>query len=206
MSAPDLPSQSSSENLEDRLRNDTADVEAAARHDIKEVGDELRHEANALAQEARGQVEQVTEQAKGLAEDQKQALVNQLDSVSASLDKVAGELEGKGESSAHYVRMVADGANKLTSTVRDNSVDDILAIAEDFGRKQPVAFMGAAALLGFAASRFVGASASRRAAENKGVAEARYSPSEESESYAADTPSPPRPSYTQSVGGSDAGL
>lgn len=205
MSAPDFPSQSSSKDLEDRLRNDAADVETTARHDIKEVGDELKHEANALAREARDQVEQVTEKAKGLAEEQKQALVNQLDGVSTSLDKVAGELEGKGESSAHYVRMVADGASRLTSTVRDNSVDDILAIAEEFGRKQPAAFMGVAALLGFAASRFVGASASRRAAENKPV-ESGDTPSEKSEVYAAETPTPSKQSYAQSVGGSDAGV
>ena len=57
--------------------------------------------------------------------------------------------------------MIADNAEKLSSLVRDNDVDQLLAIAQDFGRRQPVAFLGAAALLGFAASRFVTASAQR---------------------------------------------
>jgi hypothetical protein len=58
--------------------------------------------------------------------------------------------------------MIADNAEKLSAAIRDNDVDQLLGMAQDFGRRQPVAFMGAAALLGFAASRFVTASAKRR--------------------------------------------
>ena len=46
--------------------------------------------------------------------------------------------------------------------MRNRDVDDLIAMAEDFGRRQPVAFMGAAALAGFLASRFLLASAKRR--------------------------------------------
>jgi ElaB/YqjD/DUF883 family membrane-anchored ribosome-binding protein len=208
MSAPDFPSQSAPGNkLEDRVRSDAADVMDTARHDLGEVGNELKQEAASIAEGARSQLEQATEKAKGMAEEQKQVLVDQLDGVSGSLDKVAGELEQKGESTAHYVRMVADGASKLTSTVRDNNVDDILAMAEDFGRKQPVVFMGAAALLGFVASRFMVASASRRS-ETAGQGTGQYQPPAAPNSYAANTVSPASntPSYAQSVGGNDAGI
>ena len=62
----------------------------------------------------------------------------------------------------HLVRdLLADGASRISETVRDNDVDAILSMAQDFGRKQPAAFVGAAALLGFAASRFLLASAKR---------------------------------------------
>jgi ElaB/YqjD/DUF883 family membrane-anchored ribosome-binding protein len=200
MSAPDFPSQSApSTDLEDRVRNDAGDLADTARRDLKDVGNELKHEAASIAEEA-------TQKAKGIAEEQKQVLVDQLDGVSNSLDKVAGELEDKGESSAHYLRMVADGASKLTSTVRDNNVDDMLAMAEDFGRKQPVAFMGAAALLGFVASRFMVASASRRAGHTDrprdNASQAVPRP------YSANTlnTSGGAPSYAQSVGGTDAGI
>ena len=87
---------------------------------------------------------------------------------------------------------VADGAAKLTTTVRDNDVDQILSMAQDFGRKQPAAFMGAAALLGFAASRFLLASASRRSDRQVSAAGSGH----RSEA----------PSYTQSAGGEDAGI
>jgi ElaB/YqjD/DUF883 family membrane-anchored ribosome-binding protein len=209
MTAPDFPSQSiTGTEAEDRIRRDAADLAETARSDLKSVGEELKQEAASIAEEARGQLEQTTDKAKGMVEEQKQVLVDQLDGVSSSLDKVAGELEVKGESSAQYVRMVADGASKLTSTVRDNNVDDILAMAEDFGRKQPVAFMGAAALLGFVASRFMVASASRRAEQATGSNASAYTPPAAPNSYAADTLSPSNgsPSYAQSVGGNDAGI
>lgn len=207
MSTPDFPSQpASGNNLEERVRTDATDLAETARHDLAGVADTVKQEAAAVGEEAKAQLAEVAEKAKGLAEEQKQVIVDQLDGVSSSLDKVAGELEEKGEDTAHYFRMVADGASKVTSTVRDNNVDEILAMAEDFGRKQPVAFMGAAALLGFVASRFLVASASRRAGA-AGQAAGRYQPPEATNSYAAGTVSRPSASgYTPSVGGNDAGI
>lgn len=208
MSAPDFPSQSlTGTEAEDTLRRDAADLADTARQDLADVADTVKQEAAAVGEEAKAQLAEVADKAKGMAEEQKQVLADQLDVVSSSLDRVAGELEEKGESTAHYVRMVADGATKLTSTVRDNNVDDILAMTEDFGRKQPVAFMGAAALLGFVASRFLVASASRRA-EAAGQDASQYRPPAATTSYAADTVNPPgtAPSYSQAVGGNDAGI
>jgi ElaB/YqjD/DUF883 family membrane-anchored ribosome-binding protein len=206
MSAPDFPSQSlTGTEAEDRVRRDAADLADTARHDLADVADTVKHEAAALGEEAKSQLAEVADKAKGMAEDQKEVIVNQLDGVSSSLDKVAGELEEKGESTAHYVRMVADGASKLTSTVRDNNVDEIMAMAEDFGRKQPVAFMGAAALLGFVASRFMVASASRRSTQ--APATGQYKPPVANNSYAAGTMSPSNtPSYNRPVGGNDVGI
>lgn len=205
MSAPDFPSQSvTGTEAEDRIRRDAADLADTARHDLGNVAEEVKHEAAALGEEAKAQLEKAAEKAKGMAEEQKQVIVDQLDGVTSSLDKVAGELEEQGESTARYVRMVADGATKLTSTVRDNNVDDILGMAEDFGRKQPVAFMGAAALLGFVASRFMVASASRRSAQPQ--PSGQYQPPVAPGSYAAGTVNRPDTTYPQTVGGNDAGI
>lgn len=132
-----------------------------ARTDLADLGEEVSQQAAALGEEAQAQVGELAEKAKGMAGEQKDLLASHLGGVSEALTKVAGELEGSNQAGGQYVRMVADGAERLTSTLRDNSVDDILAIAQDFGRKQPVAFLGLAALLGFAASRFVSASAHR---------------------------------------------
>jgi len=203
MSAPDFPSQSATgTELEDRVRRDAADLAETARTDLEGVVDEVKQEAASLGEEAKAQLAEATEKAKGMAAEQKDLLANQLSGVSSALGKVAGELENNGDGSAQYVRMIADSADKLTSTVRSNDVDDILAMAQDFGRKQPVAFMGAAALLGFVASRFVVASASRKAERSEG----RYEPPTAPGSYAAGTSPSTTPSYGQSVGGNDAGI
>jgi hypothetical protein len=158
--APDYPTDT--DLSPDRIRSDAAALTETAQADLSHLGDEVKQQAAAIGDEAMTQLEGVTEKAKGMAADQKDLLVAQLGGVSGALQKVAGELDNSGEAGSRYVRMLADGAEKLTSTVRDNDVDQIIGIAQDFGRKQPVAFMGAAALLGFVASRFVLASASRK--------------------------------------------
>ncbi|OEO28027.1 hypothetical protein VW23_006420 [Devosia insulae DS-56] len=158
--APDYPTDT--DLSPDRVRSDAAALTETAEADLGHLADEVKQQAAAIGDEAMTQLEGVTEKAKGLATDQKDLLVAQLGGVSGALQKVAGELDSSGEAGSRYVRMLADGADKLTSTVRDNDVDQIIGIAQDFGRKQPVAFMGAAALLGFVASRFVLASASRK--------------------------------------------
>ncbi len=158
--APDTPADT--DLSAERLRSDAAALTETAQADLTHLGDEVKQQAAAIGDEAMTQLEGATEKAKGIAADQKDLLVAQLGGVSGALQKVAGELDNSGEAGSRYVRMLADGADKLTSTVRDNDVDQIIGIAQDFGRKQPVAFMGAAALLGFVASRFVLASASRK--------------------------------------------
>jgi ElaB/YqjD/DUF883 family membrane-anchored ribosome-binding protein len=148
--------------MQDRTHSDAAALADTAQSDLTQLGDEVKQQATAIGDEAMTQLAGATEKAKGMAADQKDLLVDQLGGVSGALQKVAGELENNGEAGGRYVRMLADGADKLTSTVRNNDVDQIIGITQDFGRKQPVAFMGAAALLGFVASRFVMASASRK--------------------------------------------
>lgn len=207
MSAPDYPTVPSygSQSPE----NDTNDLVTTAQHDLATagdevkkqaaaIGDEVKQQAAALGEEAKAQVGEMAEKAKGIASEQKDLLAGHLGGVSEALQNAASELEGRQESGAQYVRMIADGADKLTSTLRDKDVDEILAIAQDFGRKQPAAFLGVAALLGFAASRFVMASASRPA----DTASSGQSMQSSAASSYVDTP----PDYSQTVGGRDAGL
>ena len=72
-----------------------------------------------------------------------------------------------------------DNAEKLSTSIRDNSIDELMSQAQDFGRRQPAVFLGAAALLGFAASRFLLASANRSnqtVPESEAEDEAGYMP------------------------------
>jgi ElaB/YqjD/DUF883 family membrane-anchored ribosome-binding protein len=192
MSAPEFPA-TPNHPAADQLRDDAAKLAETAQSDLAELGEEVKHQAAVLGKEAKAQIGEVAEKAKGLATEQKDLITGQLSGVSDALQKVASELEQQDQSSAQYIRMVADGAARLTSTVRNNDVDQILSMAQDFGRKQPVAFMGVAALLGFAASRFALASASRVNNTSKAMA-----------GTAGDGGT--SPTYAQSVGGEDAGI
>jgi len=197
MSSPDFPNSNDDLSL-DRVKTDASALADTAQADLSHIADEVKGQAAALGEEARSQLADVTDKAKGMAADQKDLLVDQLDGVTGALKKAAGDLESNGDAGGRYVRMLADGADKLVSTVRDNDVDQIIGIAQDFGRKQPVAFMGAAALLGFVASRFVMASASRKP-ETKPATDVP-APSYGTTSYGG------TPSYGQSAGGKDGGI
>ena len=146
---------------EETLRQDAQAVVETAKSEFDKVKEEATAQASSLVDEAKAQIADVTEKAKGLATEQKDLLAGQIGGVADAMERVATDLEGQNASSAQYARMIADGASRISSTVRDNDVDAILSMAQDFGRKQPAAFIGAAALLGFAASRFMLASAKR---------------------------------------------
>ncbi len=203
MSAPDYPTSVNTVPSGDKARDEAAKLTETARTDLNDLGEEVKQQAAALGEEAKAQIGQVADKAKGMATEQKNMFAGQLEGVSEALEKVAGELETRNDSTAHYARMVADGAQRLTRTVRENDVDDIFAMAQDFGRRQPVAFLGVAALLGFAASRFVTASAARRQTYGEGMTD--YS--ESTTTYGQGSSSTVGSSdYSRSVGGDDAGI
>ncbi|HWA19854.1 MAG TPA: hypothetical protein VG757_12735 [Devosia sp.] len=144
-----------------------ADANAAldeAKQAARNVADEATEQAGQFADQAKEQLAEATEKVKSMAGDQKELLAQQFGGVADAIEKVAVELEDNEAPAANYARMVADNATMLSEKLQNADVDELLGVAQDFGRKQPVAFMGAAALLGFAASRFLLASAKRQEA------------------------------------------
>ncbi|MGV3650302.1 MAG: hypothetical protein ACO1OK_02670 [Devosia sp.] len=146
-------------------RDFTAATETA-RQDLDAIKDKAAEDVRAIRHEAEARIGDATEKAKGFAEDQKGLAAGQIEGVAQALSRVAEELEGDDKGAiARYARDIAGGAERLSSNLRDKDVDQLMTMAQDFGRRQPVAFLGAAALIGFAASRFALASAHRSAPE-----------------------------------------
>jgi hypothetical protein len=150
--APDLAADANA--LVDEAKSAAGKVAEEAKEQVATLTDRAKHEVNAA-----------TDKARSIAADQKELLAEQVGGVADAMERAASDLEASNGASAHYARMIANNAEKLSSTIRDNNVDDLLGMAQEFGRKQPALFIGAAALLGFAASRFVMASAKRREEE-----------------------------------------
>lgn len=138
------------------------EVQSAAKAVVREAG----AQAGEIAEQAKAEISKATDTAREAATDQKRRIAAQVGGVAEAIGHAADELEGSNGEGARYARMIADNAQKLSSTLSEKSVDDLLGIAQDFGRKQPAAFIGAAALLGFAASRFVLASGERAKSSN----------------------------------------
>ena len=76
---------------------------------------------------------------------------------------IADELRAQGKDApANLAEQVAGQADRVGDYLKGASGDRILRDAEDFARRQPMLVAAAGLALGFAASRFLKASSSRR--------------------------------------------
>jgi len=146
----------------DTLKADASAVVDEARDVLGTINEEAGSQLSQVADRAKENLSEATLKVKGLAAEQKDLLATQIGGIADAMERVAADLEAQGSSGASYARTIADNASQLSTTVRDNDVDQIIAKTQTFGRQQPAAFLGAAALLGFAASRFLLASSKRR--------------------------------------------
>jgi hypothetical protein len=72
---------------------------------------------------------------------------------------IADSVSGDSPAVAEYVRGAGQKIDRLANDLRDKKVGDLLAMATEFGRSQPVMMMAGAALVGFALSRLIKAGA-----------------------------------------------
>jgi hypothetical protein len=75
----------------------------------------------------------------------------QTDDVRALIDKSATRL----------VEQANDGIRRMADTLRNKDLDQIVRDAESFARQRPAVFLGAAAVAGFLAVRFLKSSSQR---------------------------------------------
>ncbi|WP_297112917.1 nutrient deprivation-induced protein [uncultured Devosia sp.] len=148
--------------VEDRAKQDASGAAERVQSDLSKATDRAAEDAQALKHEAQAKVGEASEQAKSFAADQKDYAATQITGIASAISKVADELDGEQATTARYARDLAHSLDRFGKQVEGKSVDDLMGEAQRFGRTQPLAFLGAAALAGFMASRFAGASAHRR--------------------------------------------
>lgn len=146
-----------------QLKDDANAVVDQAQATVEAVKHEASEQISTLLDQSQEQLAEATHKAKSFATEQKDAAGNQLGGIADAISKVADELQsGDQQMVAGYARELAGGMKSVSDSVKTRNVDELIAMAEDLGRRQPLAFLGAAALAGFVASRFVLASAQRR--------------------------------------------
>lgn len=118
--------------------------------DVKEIGTEL---ASA-----------VRDSATSLFEEQRNRAADEIAAVGEALRQSARALDKSGGSVARYADQAAQHVGDFATTLRDRSWNEVAADVEDFGRRWPLVFMAAAVGVGFAAGRFLMASAARSSA------------------------------------------
>jgi hypothetical protein len=178
---------------------------------VREAGDELSataRAARAAVQERAGQLGEVArsslDDARSAVAEQSAAVkdqaVDEIARTARGLEAAAQELEGS-PLQQELLREASDGLKQISRAVSGKSVGAIVEDLSDFGRHNPVAYLGGAALAGFALARFARASAEDRAAGYGDDSAGRASVSDAPGILHGTTP--PRTATADSTGGSD---
>lgn len=84
------------------------------------------------------------------------------DRLAATLNRAADDGDGSDGLKTRVLGSVAQGLTQASEALRQRSVADLSSDVKEMAKRHPGAFMAAAALVGFAAARFVRSSAQRR--------------------------------------------
>jgi len=150
---------------------DGARQEAPAAGQVQEKAQDVAAQAQEKAQEVAGHAQEKGQQAATQAKDKLREQLDQRSSQAAEqvnqqasdLRAVSHSLREQGKDGpASAAGRLADYAEKAGGYLQEKDSDSLLADAEDLARRQPWAVAAGALALGFAASRFLKASSSKR--------------------------------------------
>jgi|GEM_PF-1755160 len=161
------PTTSGSADL-GQAREDLRAAAREARMAAGEAASSVKQEATATAenlkQEGAALLDTAKDRVEGLAEDTKQAGAERAQGLARAIHRAAEELERDSPQIARLVHDAAGSVDEVARAIRERNPRDMLRSAEDFARRQPLAFAGIAALAGFAVARFARSSAEHRRA------------------------------------------
>ena len=128
--------------------NDTA---SKVKDSIKDASGTVAAMAKDAGESAKAQVAAKADAAKG-------NLADEIDTTASALRKAASDMRD-GSPQGSTFSYLADGLADMAETVRGQDLSEVVTATGNFARRNPLAFLGGAALLGFAVTRFTKASA-----------------------------------------------
>ena len=124
---------------------------------VEEVKGHAKDAADTVSAMARDAAGTAKAKIAAKSEEAKDGLASEIHDTAAALRRAADEVRD-GSPQGSTFSMLANGLADMADSVKDQNVSDIVGAANSFARKNPIAFLGGAALLGFAVSRFAKAS------------------------------------------------
>lgn len=128
----------------------------------REAGKDAKQTAERLAEDARSTAEKLSGRARdevwSQAERARSGVASEVSGIADALHRAAEEMRS-GSPQERTFGQIAEGLADMSKTIRDRDVGQLAEDASDFARRNPIAFLGGAALAGFAAIRFAKASA-----------------------------------------------
>lgn len=130
----------------------------AAREEARSIGDEIREKgaeaAQAARETARSYAERAREEAYARGEYYRNYAADETGKVASALRRASQELSD-GSPQERLIAQIADNVADAAERMRGMSASDIARDTTEFARRHPAAFLGGAALVGFAAARFL---------------------------------------------------
>jgi hypothetical protein len=145
----------------DGPQDDKAGTRAASGSDLRQMAKDDLASVRHVAEDGMSKASAAASKA---ADEQKTYAADRVAGVATAIEKVGSELEGEQPELGRMTRQMGESVQRFAEDIKGRDLGEIAGMAEDFGRRQPLAFLGIAAIAGLAASRFIGASASRQSA------------------------------------------
>lgn len=126
-----------------------------AADDVRKAGADI---AGSMRDSARDAAGKISGDAANAAEQAQAGAADEFKDVASALRTAANEMRS-GSPQDRAFSQLADSFADVSDALRDMDVGEMLGKASDFARRNPMAFMGGAALVGFTAIRLAKASA-----------------------------------------------
>ena len=155
---PDASTASPSESLKS-----FSEQAISAGRDLKEKAsdlagnsaDTLKAQASGLVDAAKDVASQATDKLKETVSERKGAGADYVGSIAETIRRAAREFDADLPIAGSYMRKAASQVENVSDSIRTGEFNDVVRNAQDFARRQPTAFLGLAALAGFAVVRFL---------------------------------------------------
>jgi gas vesicle protein len=130
----------------------------------------LKDQAGETAQQIKSQASNLLDSAKDMAGDAKDKIADKIGetlneqkgagadyvkNVAGAVRRAAEGFEKDIPQAAQYIRMAAEQIDGVSSALRNQNFGQLVGGVQDFARRQPTAFLGAAVVAGFALVRFL---------------------------------------------------
>ena len=156
-----------------------ADQAVSAGRDLKDKArdiagsstEAIKGQASNLVDAAKDITSQATDKLKQSVDEQKNAGADYVGTLAETMRRAAREFDHELPIAGTYIRKAAAQVESVSDSIKNGDFNDLVRSAQDFARRQPTAFLGIAALAGFAAVRFLKSSApaSEGGASNQGT-------------------------------------
>lgn len=135
--------------------------------------DKIKEGASSLTDTAREVANQAGDKLKEAAAERKSAGADYVGNLAEAIRRASREFDSELPMAGQYIRRAASQVENVAESMRTGDLNDLMRKAQSFARRQPTAFLGMAALAGFAAVRFLKSSSSENSSGDSDASRGR---------------------------------